>query len=178
LLVNPCKRADKDFSIAKMDRTEGPVWRLVSERPEHMLDPRYKTWDELLLASVDLVLADAAKQGSSLANYTWGRHNTTSIRHPLSAVPIPMLAWWLDMPGRALAGDTENMPHIQGPAMGASQRLAVSPGHEQDGYFHMPCGQSGHPLSPHYRDGHAAWSRGEKTPFLPGPAVHTLVLKP
>ena len=30
--------------------------------------------------------------------------------------------------------------------------MAVSPGHEEQGYFHMPCGQSGHPLSPHYAD--------------------------
>jgi len=39
---------------------------------------------------------------------------------------------------------------------------------------HMPGGQSGHPLSPFYRAGHEAWARGEASPFLPGPAVHTL----
>ena len=33
VLVSPCKKIDKDFSIVKLDRTEGPVWRLVSERP-------------------------------------------------------------------------------------------------------------------------------------------------
>jgi penicillin G amidase len=70
------------------------------------------------------------------------------------------------------------VPRIQYVHGGASQRMVVSPGHEEAGSFHMPCGQSGHPLSPHYRDGHAAWSRGQKTPFLPGPTVHTLVLKP
>ena len=42
----------------------------------------------------------------------------------------------------------------------------------------MPAGQSGHPLSPHYGDGHAAWANGETTPFLPGPAVHVLTLVP
>jgi len=42
----------------------------------------------------------------------------------------------------------------------------------------MPCGQGGHPLSPHYADGHSAWAKGEKTPFLPGPAVHVLTLVP
>ncbi len=62
--------------------------------------------------------------------------------------------------------------------MGASQRMGVSPGHEGDGYMHMPCGQSGHPLSPHYGDAHEAWADGKATPFLPGPAVNTLVLKP
>ena len=60
----------------------------------------------------------------------------------------------------------------------ASERMAVSPGREAEGYFHMPAGQSGHPLSPNYADGHRAWATGEATPFLPGPAVHTLTFQP
>jgi penicillin amidase len=70
------------------------------------------------------------------------------------------------------------MPRIQAPKMGASERMGVSPGHEAEGYFHMPCGQSGHPMSPHYRDGHAAWVEGDRTSFLPGATQHKLVLKP
>jgi penicillin G amidase len=177
LLVSPCKDVDKNFSIARMDRTEGPVWRLVSERPEHLIDPRFETWDELLLSAADEVVSDANSQGAKLADYTWGRYNTTKIRHPLS-LAVPLLSWWLDMPAQALPGDTDNMPRIQGPAVGASQRLAVSPGRESEGYFHMPCGQSGHPLSPHYRDAHAPWADGKPSPFLPGPAAHKLTLRP
>jgi penicillin amidase len=56
--------------------------------------------------------------------------------------------------------------------------MAVSPGKEELGYFHMPAGQSGHPLSPHYRDGHDDWARGVRSPFLPGEAKHVLELKP
>ena len=41
-----------------------------------------------------------------------------------------------------------------------------------------PAGQSGHPLSPFYRAGHRAWANGEATPFLPGEAVHRLLLVP
>jgi penicillin amidase len=177
LLANPCKKVDKDFSIAKMDRSEGPVWLLVSQRPEHLLDPRYKSWDHLLLSTADEVVIEATDKGSKLAGYTWGQHNTTKIQHPLS-LAVPSLARWLDMPSQALSGDSENMPRIQAPAMGASQRLAVSPGRERDGYFHMPGGQSGHPLSPHYGDAHSAWADGKATAFLPGPPIHTLVLKP
>ncbi|MEI4920825.1 penicillin acylase family protein, partial [Klebsiella pneumoniae] len=58
------------------------------------------------------------------------------------------------MPEEELPGDNRAMPRIQTPRDGASQRMAVSPGREAEGYFHMPTGQSGHPLSPHYRDGH------------------------
>jgi penicillin amidase len=90
---------------------------------------------------------------------------------------VPALARWLDMPRSPQPGD-ENMPRVQRPSFGASERLAVSPGREEQGYFHMPCGQSGHPLSPHYSDGHAAWAGGEATPFLPGPAAFVLTLVP
>ena len=63
-------------------------------------------------------------------------------------------------------------------AQGASERFAVSPGREEDGYFHMPVGQSTHPLSPYFGRGHAAWVEGKTTPFLPGPPLHTLPLSP
>jgi penicillin amidase len=67
---------------------------------------------------------------------------------------------------------------VQAPEFGASERFAVSPGREEQGYFHMPGGQSGHPLSPFYRAGHQAWEQGTRTPFLPGGPVHNLVLSP
>ena len=44
--------------------------------------------------------------------------------------------------------------------------------------MHMPTGQSGHPFSPWYRDGHEDWVAGRPSPFLPGDAVHTLTLVP
>ena len=70
------------------------------------------------------------------------------------------------------------MPRVQSPGFGASERFAVSPGREDEGYFHLPGGQSGHPLSPYYRAGHEAWAEGRATPFLPGPVQKTLRLVP
>jgi penicillin amidase len=70
------------------------------------------------------------------------------------------------------------MPRIQGTDFGASERFSVSPGHEREGYFHMPGGQSGHPLSPFYRAGFDAWAQGRPAPFLPGPQTHLLTLTP
>ena len=63
-------------------------------------------------------------------------------------------------------------------AFGASERFAVSPGRETEGYLQLPGGPSGHPLSPFYRSGFDDWAEGKATPFLPGPAAHRLVLKP
>ena len=150
------------------------MWRLVTERPAHLLDPKFKSRDQQILAAVDETLEYYS--GQDLAGRTWGERNTASIRHPLSQA-VPALGRWLDVPARQLPGD-DNMPRVQGTGYGASERMVVSPGHEEAGIFHMPGGESGHPLSPYYRKGHEAWEDGKPTPFLPGKAVHRLRLTP
>jgi penicillin amidase len=111
-----------------------------------------------------------------LSKRTWGEHNTASIRHPLSR-GIPIVGHYLDMPADPLNGDLD-MPKAQGPGFGASERYAVYPGDEADSIFHMPTGQSGHPLSEFYDRGHNDWVRGLPRPLLPGAAAYTLTLTP
>ena len=173
-LTTRCHEADPDFDTSSMPMREGPVWRLVSERPRHLLPRAYKTWDEALLAGLDRALTAVTKDGTPLDNATWGKRNVLKMQHPLSRA-VPQLATWLDMTPRPLPGDN-SMPRVQAPEFGASERMVVSPGHEEQGLFHMPGGQSGHPLSPYYRAGHEAWATGEATPFLPGKAEHVLRL--
>ncbi len=181
-LVVACEAADKEFDYLGrranqgVRQFEGPLWALVTERPAHLVDPRFTRWEDLLLRSLDTALDELTQDGAALAARSWGDRNTTLIQHPVSRA-VPSLASWLNMPREPLPGDS-HMPRVQHPSNGASERLAVSPGREEQGYFHMPAGQSGHPLSPHYADGHAAWAKGEPTPFLPGPAVHVLTLLP
>jgi len=155
---------------------EGPLWALVSQRPAHLLSSRYASWDALFDQAFAAVLDDATREGRALSAYTWGARNTARIQHPLARA-VPALSGWLDMPRDPLPGDS-HMPRVASPGAGASERMVVSPGKEDQGLFHMPGGQAGHPLSPYYRNGHAAWLRGEPTPFLPGPAVHSLTLQP
>jgi penicillin amidase len=156
---------------------EGPLWMLISERPPHLLDPDLDSWSDQLLAAADAVLDYYDENyDTDLVERTWGERNTVRIEHPLSRA-VPLLSGWLDIEPLALPGDFK-MPRVQSPRFGASERFAVTPGREEQGYFHMPGGQSGHPLSPYYRAGHQAWVNGEPTPFLPGPAVHRLTLSP
>jgi len=176
-LVAKLRENEPKLNVLRLERIEGSVWRLVTERPQHLLDPKYSDWNALLLTAVDTVCLAHTNDAQPLAQRTWGRHNTTRIQHPLS-MGEPRLGLWLDMPAEQLPGDNADMPRIQTPTSGASQRMAVSPGHEESGYLHMPCGQSGHPLSPHYDDAQRAWCDGTPTPFLPGPTLHTLELVP
>lgn len=166
-----------DVDLRISNQFEGPLWQLINEKPAHMLTPNYASWQDLMLTAVDENLSHFSENwDDGLEKRTWGELNTAAIRHPLSRA-LPMLSAWLDMPREALNGDS-NMPRAQGPGFGASERYAVSPGDEANGYLHMPVGQSGHPLSKFYRLGHDDWVRGRPSSFLPGAPVYRLVLSP
>jgi penicillin amidase len=168
--------ADPEIELWRLRQVEGALWRLVDERPPALLPPGRTSWRDVLLEGLDGVLAEMLEHHESLDEATWGARNTVRIRHPLSGA-LPLVGRWLDMPAEPLPGDSK-MPRVQSPGFGASERLVVSPGHEENGLFHMPGGQSGHPLSPYYRAGHRAWVEGRPTPFLPGEPVHELRLTP
>ena len=170
------KNRYEEFSYDKFHYDDA-LWRLVHEQPARMLNPASPSWGALLLAAADDVIADAEKSGLPLAHYTWGDRNTLRMQHPFSRFLPKPFARFLDMPAEPLPGDS-HMPRVQGASFGASERLVVSPGHENEAILHMPGGQSGHPLSPYYRAGHEAWAKGEPTPLLPGPAQHVLTLTP
>lgn len=155
---------------------EGSLWRLVTEQPPHWLESGYADWRSFLLERIDKVIADLEAACGSLESCTWGLRNTAAVRHPLSPALGP-LGRFLDMPPLQMDGDAHS-PRVIGPNYGASERFAVSPGREAEGYMQLPGGQSGHPLSRFYREGFEDWAVGKPRPLLPGPAVHTLRLLP
>ncbi|MEZ5291231.1 MAG: penicillin acylase family protein [Vicinamibacterales bacterium] len=163
------------LDLSPIRRLEGPLWRLVSERPAHLLAPGYDSWDAVLLAAADRAIASMAADGN-LASSTWGEANRADIAHPLAAA-MPVLRRWLGMPRDPLPGDVY-MPRVGTPRSGASERFVASPGHEDQALLHMPGGQSGHPLSAHFADQQHAWVAGEPSPLLPGRPVHVLALTP
>jgi penicillin amidase len=172
----PAREKYPQTQFAPSPQFEGPLWHLVTQRPEHLLDPRYKDWNEALLAALDAALESLQAECKELSKCTWGQQNTLQMRHPLSSA-LPFASRWLDMPTVPLPGDAA-MPRVQGTQFGASERMVVSPGKEDEGVFQMPGGPVDHPLSPFYGAGHAAWARGEPQPFLPGPPLHRLELAP
>ncbi|MCZ6771190.1 MAG: penicillin acylase family protein [Proteobacteria bacterium] len=171
-IFRACGDFEKTTTHRRLNQFEGPLWRLVAERPAHFLPDDYGSWTEFLLAKADAAIAACGHE--RLALCTWGEANVVTITHPLSQA-LPFLAGLLDIHDGPLPGGTYT-PRVQRGAHGASERFAVSPGDEANGYFHMPGGQSGHPLSPFYRAGHDAWVNGDRLPFLPGATHFSLTL--
>jgi penicillin amidase len=166
----------KDFKGRRPARLEAAGWRLVNERPSGVAPPGGKDWRAFLLSRLDTTIDQLIADCGSLGACEYGSLNPVALRHPLSRA-VPLLSRLLDMPTLPLTGD-HHMPHVQDGSFGASERFAVSPGREVDGYLELPGGPSGHPLSPFYRSGFDDWATGKPTPFLPGPAAHKLVLRP
>lgn len=152
------------------------VARLADEQPASWLPHGYRNWHEVELAAVDWEIAKLKEDGRGLAGITWGERNTAMIAHPIS-MAVPFLRRWLAAPADELPGDS-NMPRVAAPNFGQSERMTVEPGHEEQGLFNMPGGQSGHPLSPFFLKGHEDWVHARPQPLLPGPAKYTLTFVP
>ncbi|HSM11012.1 MAG TPA: penicillin acylase family protein, partial [Lysobacter sp.] len=176
-LTAPARAAlGEAFEMPALSQLEGVAWPLVTQRPAHLLPRRFDSWDALFEDAASEVREGLDTLGP-LQEREWGERNTAAICHPLSGA-IPLIGKrLLCMPPDRLRGDT-HMPLVAAPGFGASQRMVVAPGFEEDGIIHMPGGQSGHPLSPFWGAGHDAWVHGRPTPFLPGPAKYTLRLTP
>lgn len=178
-LVAPCVKADPTFVYRWFLRDE-PLLRILEERPEHLLPQaqkgEWKDWAGFLRATVGSTVRRMQGAKPPTFGRPWGEFMRLRARHPISR-GVPQLGWLLDLPSASLPGDA-NTVRAHGQTFGASERFAVSPGKEERGVFHMPGGQSGHFLSPHYSDSHAAWVRGEMTPVLSGAAVKRMTLTP
>jgi len=172
--TGPCRTRDENFQAYRLPQTESPIWSVLTAQPAHLLPQGFDRWDDWIIAQIEAEVSALEKKGP-LQEQAWGKRNTFSARHVMSA-SIPLVGSWLNSQPVPLPGDS-HMPRVQGRDFGASERLIVSPGHESKGIFHMPGGQSGHPLSPFFPKGIEAWALGEPTPFLPGPPEHTLFLK-
>ncbi len=150
-----------------------PSLRLLAAQPPPLVPPPFHDWAGL----IDAAAMEAAHgAGEDIAHYTWGARNHTGIGHPLARA-VPGLAWLTDPPDVEIAGDIF-VPRVAVPGFGSSERIIVSPGHEDRAIFNMPAGQAGNPLSPYYGAGEAAWVGGAGTPLLPGMVKWRLRLVP
>jgi penicillin amidase len=118
----------------RLAQLEGVAWPMLQQRPANLLPPAFDSWDALLIDAARRTESELAKQGP-LAKRTWGERNTAAICHPIARALPDIAKRWLCMPADRLPGDRD-MPRVQTPNFGASERMVVSPGHEADGIVH------------------------------------------
>ena len=111
-----------------------------------------------------------------LIDAEWGESNVLDVAHPFAASVGP-LSHLLSLPRAQLPGSMVSL-RVAAPNYGAVLRMAVSPAAPENGVLELAGGQSGHFLSPHFRDLQQDWVAGTPTPFLAGEPTAQFLLTP
>lgn len=150
---------------------EEPYLRIIEDRPENWLPPGdEESWPEWIRMQVRGAVARGALR-------PWGEVNQVTLQSPFAELAPGPMRRMLEIESGPQAGYW-NAPKVLAPRFGASARMVVSPSHEADGILLTPGGQSGNPLSPHYRSLNSSWLAGEPLPLLPGESVASFSLEP
>ncbi|MDP4489981.1 penicillin acylase family protein [Pseudoalteromonas piscicida] len=171
---NPDLNVFDYFSLTS--QWEGPLWKLVNEHPDHLLNTHFESWQALYADALTFLNDHFNNTHGSIANAKWGDYNKVAISHPVAGA-MPLIGRFFNIPEYGADGDI-NMPLVQEQSFGASMRMGVTPGEEQSGFFHMPVGQASNPMSPYWMAGHDDWQKGVFSPFLPQETVYSLKLLP
>ena len=172
-LLAPAIAAEPNF-VYRWPLADEVLRRLLDERPPHLLTKDYSDWPAFLRQVLGDTLA-ALEQDAPLDS-EWGDFNVLDVAHPFASALGPF-AQRLALPRAPLPGSMVSL-RVAAPSYGAVVRMTVAPAAPTDGILQLAGGQSGHFLSPHFRDSQADWIDGTPTPFLAGEAVTTFVLLP
>jgi penicillin amidase len=170
-------------------RAAGRVVRLLRERPEGWFPG--SSWEEQAVEALrEAIAALRRDHGDDPAGWAWGTLRTLTLEHPVGA--RPPLGRIFNIGPVPFGGDSSTpMQAGSGPlspfgnvGFMANTRCVMDLGDPAASRFVLAGGQSGNPLSPHYRDLFELWLRGEGVPMADTEAevaaatVATLRLEP
>jgi penicillin amidase len=158
--------------------------RIVERAMRDGLDrwlPQQTTFGDLFKAcdqTSRAALRDPKRLGPNPAAWAWGRVFQSRFPHPLAAAPLIGMQFATPTVGIDGSGTTPNV------GAGVSMRHIASPGNWDATRLVIPMGQSGNPLSPHFKDQFDAWRTGAAMMFpfskgaIAGSAKESMVLSP
>jgi penicillin amidase len=143
-------------SLYSSQMSSAVVERLLAERPAEWA----RDYDDLLLRS----LASSVKEmRENPAAAVWGRYLETTIEHPVGH-RIPVLRRWFDIGPFPQSGATSTVKQTTR-RLAPSMRLVVDLADFDRSLHVLTTGQSGQPLSPHYKDQWPAYHEGRSFPL-------------
>jgi penicillin amidase len=170
-LLAPAIEADPEF-VYRWPLADEALRRLLDERPPHLLTSEHADWSAFLRQALREALAglDGARDAE------WGDVNVLDVAHPFAGSLGP-LGSRLELPPARLPGSMISL-RVAAPSYGAVLRMAVAPAAPGNGVLELAGGQSGHFLSPQFRDQQRDWVDGAPAPFLAGEPVTRFELTP
>lgn len=155
-------------------RRVGHFVRLARQQPSGWFQ---RPWNEEIAdALAAAVRRLRSTHGSDQRKWGWGHVRPLTLRHPLgdraplqhvfNLGPIP----WGGDANTVAQSSVDLRDPTANPIAIASLRMVIDLGDLEASRFALPGGQSGNPLSPHYRDQLDIWTRGEGVPIAWAPA--------
>ena len=140
------------------------IYRLLTQKPYHLLNPLFSSWEDLLLVSASETANQMARKPEELPRLFWGKRNVSQIRHPFAASLPSSISRLINFPERELSGDSL-VVRVNKPKNGASMRMVIDLSDFKNSRFSQPGGQSGYFLSPYYQDLFESWYLGRGVSF-------------
>ncbi len=151
------------------------VERLVRERPAGW----FPDYDQLLLDCLAAGIEEGAKsQGSNVNGWRWGAYDNLTIAHPVLG-QIPVIGKYFNIGPVWMSGSSTTVKQTTR-RLGPSMRMIVDLSNLDGSYQNVTIGQSGHYLSPHYKDEWPSYYVGNSLPMQFGKVVKEseLVVEP
>ncbi len=169
-----------DWNAYEWPESDFAQEELIAHRPAAWLPASYANWDVLLAAAVQQGLAEAHAP-DDLRSWRYGSLQTVDLAHPLFG-RLPFFAWTGTgrLPQSGDGTTVKQVAHNFGP----SQRFTMDWADVDSSTENIVLGESGDPVSPHYRDQWDAWYNGRTFPMpfsstaVAAAARHTLTLLP
>ena len=169
-------------------RQVGRVSRLVREQPSGWFP---HGWEAEIAEALESAWSVAVRRlGEPTDRWRWGFARTGMLKHPMGRARLLGKIYNLGplrFPGDVntifQAGTVGEDP-LAGPGVVPALRMVLDVGDWDRSLFSLPGGQSGNPMSPHYRDLLPAWLRGAGVPIawseeaVNQATVKTLLLNP
>ncbi len=135
---------------------------------EELLRARPKNWfgdyDELLLRSLAAAVEEGRRiWGRNIEKWDWGQSNRLLIEHPVLS-RLPFAGGYFNIGPVAQSGSTTTVKQTTR-RLGPSMRMTVDFAALDRSRLNLPAGESGHPLSSHYKDQWAAYYYGRSFPM-------------
>lgn len=168
--ASPGKGIAYQFSMAP-----AVVEKILRERPAGW----FSDYDAAILqAAADAADEGRRMQGRDLRKWDYGKLNTLRLPHPILG-KAPYVGKYFVVGPVPMSGSSETVKQTTS-RVGPSMRMVVSPGNWEESLQNITLGQSGHVLSPNYKDQWRAYLAGTSFPlrFDSGEAGRVLTVKP
>lgn len=135
---------------------------------QNILESGAKGWladkNAALLQALGQAIEEGRKQwGGSLSQWDYGRFHALTIVHPVDS-KLPLVGRFFNFGPVPMSGSSTSVKQVNG-ALGPSMRFVADLSHWDDSLNNITTGQSGHVLSPHYRDQWKAYYYGRSFPM-------------